>query len=83
MNHYVYEITNLVNGMKYIGKRTWKCEIENDGYMGSSDILRRAIKKYGINNFKKDIIFICNTEEEAYKKEEYYISLKNAVISME
>ena len=83
MNHYVYEITNLVNGMKYIGKRTCKCEIENDGYMGSSDILRRAIKKYGINNFKKDIIFICNTEEEAYKKEEYYISLKNAVISRE
>ena len=53
MNHYVYEITNLANGMKYIGKRTCKCEIENDRYMGSSDILRRAIKKYGINNFKR------------------------------
>ena len=30
MNHYVYEITNLANGMKYIGKRTCKCNIEDD-----------------------------------------------------
>lgn len=80
MNHYVYEITNLVNGMKYIGKRTCKCNIEDDNYMSSSSLVKKAIKKYGINNFKKDIVFICNTEDEAYEKEEYYISLKNAVL---
>ena len=80
MNHYVYEITNLVNGMKYIGKRTCKCSIEDDNYMSSSSLVKKAIKKYGIENFKKDIIFICETEEEAYKKEEYYIALKNAVV---
>ena len=80
MYHYVYEITNLVNGMKYIGKRTCKCNIEDDPYMSSSTLVKKAINKYGIENFKKDIIFICETEEEAYEKEEYYISLKNAVV---
>ena len=55
MNHYVYEITNLINGMKYIGKRSCKCNIEDDRYMGSSFIVKNAIKKYGIENFKKEI----------------------------
>lgn len=81
MNHYVYEITNLINGKKYIGKRSCKGSIKNDKYMGSSKLLSNAINKYGINNFKKEIIFICKTEDEAYLKEEQYISLNNAVLS--
>ena len=51
MNHYVYEITNLVNGKKYIGKRSCKCPIEEDKYMGSGIAITRSIKKYGKDNF--------------------------------
>ena len=75
----MYEITNLINGKKYIGKRACKCDIEEDVYMGSSKVLKEAIRKYGVCNFKKDIIFICKDENEAYEKEEEYITLKNAV----
>lgn len=78
MNHYVYEITNLINGKKYIGKRSCHCDISKDRYMGSGYALKEAINKYGINNFKKEIIFICKTDDEAYKKEAYYIQIKNA-----
>ena len=65
MNHYVYEITNLVNGKKYIGKRSCKCPIEDDKYMGSGIAITNAIKKYGKENFKKDVLKICSTEDEA------------------
>ncbi|GAA0706084.1 hypothetical protein GCM10008904_14370 [Paraclostridium ghonii] len=69
MNHYVYEITNLINGKKYIGKRSCKCNIENDGYMGSGVLLKKAFEKYGIENFRKNVLFICENEEYAYAKE--------------
>ena len=72
MNHYVYEVTNLINGKKYIGKRSCKCPIEEDKYMGSGVAITRAIKKYGKENFKKDVLKICSTEDEAYAYEDIY-----------
>lgn len=73
MNHYVYEITNLINGKKYIGKRSCHCSIEEDGYMGSGKNIKRAINKYGKHNFKKDILQLCETEQMAFEWEKVYI----------
>ena len=78
MNHYVYIITNLINGKKYIGKRSCRCPIEEDKYMGSGIVLKNAQKKYGIKNFEKKILLICDTEEEAYREEEKAIGLVKA-----
>lgn len=83
MNHYVYEITNLVNGKKYIGKRSCKCAIEEDKYMGSGILISKSIKKYGKENFRKDILEICNSEEMAFEREKYWIKHYNAVESRE
>ena len=62
MYYYLYKITNLINNKIYIGKhKTIKLD---DGYMGSGKILRGAFKKYGIENFKKDIIEFYNSDDE-------------------
>ena len=73
MNHYVYEITNLINGKKYIGKRSCKCPVKEDKYMGSGTLLKKAIEKYGKENFKKEILQICENEEMAFEWEKVYI----------
>lgn len=78
MNHYVYEITNLINGKKYIGKRSCKCKVEDDKYMGSGKLLKKAFEKYGKENFRKDIIAICGTEQDAYEQEYILISVYKA-----
>lgn len=83
MNYYVYEITNNINGKKYIGKRKCSCKIEDDCYMGSGAALSLAKKKYGSHNFSKRIIEVCNSEEEAYKREEHWINHFDAVNSNE
>lgn len=78
INHYIYIITNLINGKKYIGKRSCKCPIEKDKYMGSGLALKKAQKKYGIDNFEKKILLICNTEDEAYEEERKAVELVKA-----
>lgn len=51
---YIYRITNLLNGKTYIGQHQYKSQ--NDDYFGSGKHLKSAVKKYGHENFKKDIL---------------------------
>src|ERR1035437_7205902 len=58
----VYKLTNSVNGKIYIGCHMTKNL--DDGYMGSGKRLGYAKKKYGIENFKKDILSTHETPEQ-------------------
>lgn len=64
--HYCYRVDNLVNGKYYIGKRSCFGNPEDDPYLGSGKNIRRAIKRYGPENFKKTILAEFDTEEDAY-----------------
>lgn len=70
--HLVYKVTNAVNGKIYIGKHSTKNPY--DKYMGSGKRLWCAIKKYGIDNFTKEILYCFNNEKEAYLKEEELVT---------
>jgi hypothetical protein len=68
----VYQTTNLVNGKIYIGVH--KTKNPNDSYLGSNKILKSAIKKYGRKNFKKEILFMYQNEEEMWAKEKELVN---------
>lgn len=67
MYYLIYKITNTINNKIYIGKH--QTDNKDDDYMGSGKILKRAIEKYGIDKFKKEILFECSSLEEMNQKE--------------
>ena len=77
-HYYVYLTTNLVNNKQYIGQHYGELD---DSYIGSGNTLKKAIEKYGKNNFKKEILEICNSYEEMNIAERKWINFYNAVES--
>ena len=59
--HYLYKTTCLITGRWYIGMHS-TCNMD-DGYMGSGKRLRRSIRKYGVDNHKKEILGFFENRE--------------------
>lgn len=84
----IYKITNLVNGKVYIGQsldiyKRWEEHKYNINYSKYSGILLyKAFNKYGLNNFKFEIVEVCE-EYELDNKEKFYIDYFNSYIGFD
>lgn len=67
MYYTIYKTTNLINGKIYIGKHV--TENLDDSYLGSGIKLINSIKKYGPENFKREILYIFENEQKMNAKE--------------
>jgi group I intron endonuclease len=72
----VYKVTNLINNKIYIGQDT----NNNPNYYGSGLIIKKALKKYGKENFKKEILEECFDQKELDEKEVYWIKILNSLV---
>jgi group I intron endonuclease len=70
----IYKTTNQVNGKIYIGQDKYN----NPNYLGSGMILHFAFKKYGIENFNKEILEECESKETLNEREKYWINFYNS-----
>jgi hypothetical protein len=59
-----------VNGKQYIGRDSHN----NPNYLGSGPLLKKAIKKYGKENFKKEVIEECSSFEQMVEREEHWLN---------
>jgi group I intron endonuclease len=68
---YIYKTTNLINGKFYIGQHKGDWDYS---YFGSGKLIKRAIKKYGVENFTCFPLAWAWSKEELNKKEIEYIT---------
>ena len=89
---FVYRITNLQTGRQYIGrkyfyqkrkpkggKRRVTSESDWKRYYGSSDELKRDVKEYGKDNFRREIISLHETLGKVNYEETKQLFLHNVL----
>ena len=87
MKYIVYKTTCLANNKIYIGVHKTKDPDIFDGYLGCGvevgyslsnpkTAFQRAIKKHGYNNFKRETLFIFDSEIDAYSKEAEIVNIE-------
>lgn len=95
---FIYRITNLTNNRKYIGKKLFtkagrkqvkgkvkKIRKQSDwlSYYGSNDELKKDVKELGAENFKREILYLCNSRSECNYLETYEIFMNDALLKEE
>lgn len=76
MYGYIYKTTNLINNKIYVGQhKATKFDIT---YYGSGKHLLNSINKYGIKNFKCELIEWCDTKAHTNARERYWIKQYNS-----
>lgn len=95
---FVYLITNLHNGRKYVGKKLFtkagyktvkgkkkKIRKTSDwsSYYGSNEELKNDVKTLGSDCFKREILYLCKTKAECSYKETFEIFNRSCLLSDE
>lgn len=75
---FIYITTNNINGRKYIGQKKYDSNGRWKNYLGSGEALKLAIKKYGKENFTREILHTAYSAEELNNLEIEYIEKHNA-----
>lgn len=71
----VYKMINKINGKHYIGQHVTKNPL--DEYSGSGNLIVKAVHKYSLSSFVKEILFDFDNFDEMNKKEQELVPLSS------
>ena len=72
---YIYKITNIVNDKGYVGRTEKDPQERFKGHIyaaktGGPMVISRAIRKYGVKNFKFEVLEECSIEDQYIRESE-------------
>lgn len=78
----IYKIENKINGKVYIGQsqnifKRWSVHGNKNKANNCNMVISKAISKYGVENFRFEILELC-IKEELNTKEKYWVSVYNS-----
>jgi group I intron endonuclease len=77
--HFIYKTINLIDNSFYIGHHS--SHNLDDPYLGSSLALKNDIKTLGSENFKREILELCENSEMLGEREKFWILETRALFS--
>lgn len=85
--NFIYKTTNLINRKIYIGQHITDnlednyigCGLDNPNYIAGTSIFQRAVKKYGFENFRREILEFVEKVEELSEREKFWIREHNSM----
>ncbi len=81
----IYKATNKINGKVYIGQTVHSLEGRKvkhiERYHTSFTHFHNALKKYGLDSFRWEVICICPDIDSLNEKEQYYIAYYDSMDS--
>lgn len=78
MYHFIYKTTNQIDGKVYVGLHSTGSL--DDKYLGSGVYLKRAIKKYGVQNFTREILEFCEDRDSLLECEIKWIRILDCLV---
>ena len=70
---FIYKTTNMLNGKIYVGQHVHDPNERWLEYTGSGKLISRAVKKYGEENFSKELLQECFTQNDLDKAEVFWV----------
>ena len=70
------DIDGVLNSDDYIDRAKNSQGIERHIDIDKVKLLKKAINKYGLENFRKEILHICENEKMAFEWEKIYIEME-------
>lgn len=85
MNILIYRYTNLLNGKVYVGKTAYTLAHRGGSHLSEARLgcrrpFHAALRKYGIENFRIEVIDKANDPELAAFKETFHIALNGSKV---
>ena len=69
----IYVITNLLNGMQYVGQTTRSVEQRFKEHLKADSYIGCALRDFGAENFSVEIVAECASKKELNEKEIFFI----------
>ena len=69
--NYIYITTNILNNKQYVGSHC--TDNIDDGYIGSGRLFLKAVRKYGKENFSREVLEECESDIKAREREGIFI----------
>lgn len=82
---WIYKITNILNNKVYIGQTIRPIQQRFRRHLSDAinnilnTHLAKAIRKYGVNDFKIELVDCAKNQEELNQKEQYWIRYYNSI----